>query len=91
MARTQQEVAELVMKIFDRLSYQFDGKAQVEDAIILVELSDPDDTVTLENGREVPASIVILESTSDRLVVQAGIMKFAQELMYDRSDDPDEE
>ena len=86
MARSREEVAELVMKVFDRLADQFGGTAQVEDAMILVELSDPEDTVTLEDGREVPASIVILESTSDRLVVQAGIMKFAQELMYDRDD-----
>ena len=91
MARTQQEVAELVMKVFDRLNEQFDGKAQVEDAIILVELSDPSDTVILEDGREVPASIVILECTSDRLVVQAGIMRFAQELMYDRADEGGDE
>jgi len=90
MARSQQEVAELVMKVFDRLDSQFEGRAQVEDAMILVELSDPDDTVTLEDGSEVPASVVILECTTDRLVVQAGIMKFADELMYDRDDGEEE-
>jgi hypothetical protein len=89
--RTREDVAELVMKIFDRLGDQFPG-TNVEDAIILVELSDPDDKITLDDGREVPSTLVLLECTSDRVVVQAGIMDFAQKLMYERGAvDPDDD
>lgn len=83
--RTREEVAELIMKLYDRLDTQFDG-AEVLDAVLMVELSDPEDTVTVEDGtddgREVPETIVLLESTSDRLVIQAGILEFARRTMF---------
>jgi len=54
---------------------------------------DEEDTVTLNDGtdREVPATIVLLESTSDRLVVQSGIIEFARNVMYERGDEDDDD
>jgi hypothetical protein len=78
MAATREQVAELVMKIFDRLEKEFPN-APVEDALILVELSDKEDLVELEDGREVPATVVLCESTTDRVVIQGGIIEFARQ------------
>jgi len=91
--RTPAEIGELVAKIFDRLDSQFDGKAKIEDAVLIVEVVDEEDTVTLNDGtdREVPATIVLLECTSDRLVVQSGIIEFARNVMYERGDEDDDD
>lgn len=82
------------MKIYDRLQHQF-PEGQVEDALLLVEISDPNQKVTIEEGpgieREVPETIVLSESTTDRLVVQVGIMDFAHKLMYPSGYDEEEE
>lgn len=83
--RSREEVAELVMKVFDRLDSQFEG-AHVIDAVLAVEIEDPEDKIQLEDGtpegREVPSTIVLLESTSDRLVIQSGIIEFARRTMF---------
>lgn len=84
MARTQAEIGELAAKIFDRIPEEFPG-CVVEDAILLVELSDPDDVT--DEGK--PATLVALECTSDRSVVQVGLLEFARRLMF-LSDDPEE-
>ena len=75
--RTRQEVSELVMKIFDRLEKEFPN-APVEDAVLLVELSDKEDLVELEDGRMVPATVVLAECTTERVTVQDGILDFAR-------------
>jgi len=89
MPRDRAEIGELIAKIYDRLDDQFEGKAKIEDAVLIVEVSDDEDTVTLDDGtgREVPATIVLLECTSDRLIVQAGILEFAREVMLNRAED----
>lgn len=74
---TRAEVGELIGKIFDRLEQEFPG-ATVNDALILVELSDPEDIVVADgDGHDVPATIVLLECTTDRAVVQEGLISFA--------------
>jgi len=83
--RSREEVAELVMNLYDRLDTQFDG-AQVLDAVLVVELEDPEFTVNVEDGteegRDVPETIVLMESTTDRLVIQAGMVEFARRTMF---------
>lgn len=79
--RSREEVAELIMKVFDRLEGEF-SDAQVVDAVLIVEVDEPSMRVELEDGREVPETVVLLESTSDRLVVQGGILEFARRTMF---------
>lgn len=92
MPRSRQEIGELVAKLFDRLDAQFDGEVEINDALLLVELTDPGDVIELNDstGREVPATIVALESTSDRLVIQAGIMEFARDTLMQAEDGDDD-
>lgn len=73
----KEQVAELVMKVFDRLEKEF-PHCEVMDAVLAVELSDPEDMETLDDHteREVPATIALLESTTDRTTVQEGILRF---------------
>jgi hypothetical protein len=88
MAVTQEQIGELVAKIFDRLDSQHQG-AEIMDAIVLVELSDPTDTVVLDDGfgREAPATEIMLEATTDRVTVQEGILRFALRGGFDEGDD----
>jgi hypothetical protein len=87
MARERTEIAELIAKIYDRLEQQFDGKLEINDAILLVETTDPTEDIELEDGRTVNPTLVLLECTSDRVVVQAGILTFAVEtILYGRGD-----
>jgi hypothetical protein len=79
--RSRAEIGELIAKIYDRLDSQFNGKVEIADAVLLVELTDNDDLVTYDDGREVPATIVLLESTSDRVIVQGGIIEFARRVI----------
>lgn len=77
VTRTREEVVELVMKLWDRLeSGEFEGMP-VLDAVLLVELDDPDDT------------IVIAEATTERATVQLGILKFAIDHGVDVEEDDD--
>lgn len=77
--RDRTEIAELVGKIFDRLEEQFDGKLEINDALLLVETTDPTEEIVIEDGRTVHPTLVLLECTSDRVIVQAGILTFAVE------------
>ena len=79
--RSKEEVGELVMMIYDRLEKQF-SNCEVMDAVLLVELSDPDDMEELDDGsgREAPATIVLMESTTDRSTIHAGILDLANSL-----------
>ncbi len=89
MARTQAELGELIAKIFDRLNGQFD-EASIEDAVLLVEVSDPNETYEGEDGVTRLETIVLAESTSDRTTVQEGILAFAKRNLYGVPDDDDE-
>lgn len=89
MAVTREQVAELVMKVFDRLEEEEFKGCVVEDAVILVELSDQEDKIDL-GGRLVPATVILLECTSDRATVQAGIMDFAQKAMFQEGGEEDD-
>lgn len=86
MGRERAEVGELVARAYDRFESQFEGRAEIFDAVLLVEISDPEDTVTDDNGREVPATIVMLECTSDRVIVQSGIVEFARRTLIGGGD-----
>lgn len=77
------DIGELVAKIFDRLPDEFPG-CSIESAMILVELSDPDDRID-----DMPATLVMLECSSDRSVIQAGLLEFSRRLLF-RADDPEE-
>lgn len=82
MSRTRAEVGELAAKAFDRLERDFPG-CQIEDALLAVELSDPDDTRPDDgDGHPAPATVIVLESTTDRSVVHAGIVAFVQANMF---------
>lgn len=90
MARTQAELGELVAKIFDRLSTQFHD-ATIEDAVLLVEISDPEHSYVDERGETKMETIIFVESTSDRVTVQEGIMAFAKRNIYGGVEDDDED
>lgn len=79
MSRSQAEIGELVARIYDRLeSEEFGPDTKIEDAMLLVEITDPEETIDLGEGRKsVPATQIMLEGTSDRLTIQAGIIEFA--------------
>ena len=82
MSRTPAEVGELTALIFDRLERQFpDG--EIVDALLLVEITDPNDLMDTddETGRKVPSTAVMAECTSDRVVVQHGIIRFADKTL----------
>lgn len=83
MERDRAEVGELVATIFDRLDAEFGGRAKVLDAVLLVEVTDEEDTVVLDDSteREVPATIIMLESTTDRTTIHEGIIHFALRVM----------
>jgi hypothetical protein len=93
---SKEDVAELTMKVFDRLEKQFPN-APVQDAILLVELSDLEDMQELDDdtGREAPATIVLMESTTDRSVIHEGILRFGLKLSWndpmESIDDEDDE
>lgn len=84
--RSREEVAELVMRIFDRLESTFEG-AHVIDAMLLVEIDTGERVTNSEdpNYEEIP-TVVLRESTSHRGTVDRGIMQFAQEFMYEQID-----
>lgn len=92
MPRSRAEVGELAAKIFDRLEH-ISESAEIQDALLLVEVIDPDETITVDDntpsGREIPMTVVLVEGTTDRVVVQAGIIDFAKELLYTRAEDDD--
>jgi hypothetical protein len=94
MARTRAEIGELIGKIFDRLDH-LSANAEIVDALLLVEIRDNDDTIKIDDntpeGRDIPATMVMVEGTTDRVVVQAGIIDFAKELLYTRAEEDDEE
>jgi hypothetical protein len=91
MARTQSDIGELVARIFDRLSESYPN-AIIEDAMVVVEVSNPDDSIILDEGtsyeKEVSATTVMLESTTARVTVQVGMLQLGHEtLAMDASDD----
>ena len=94
MARSREDVGELTMRIFDRLEHQFPG-CEVADALLMVEVVDLDDTVTVEDGtdegREAPATVMMLEGTTDRLVVQVGMIEFVRRTLFPRDDEVDDD
>ena len=75
MSATREEVAELVMKIFDRLEQDEYKNCIVEDAIILVELTDRGE------GGEDDETVMVMEGTTDRSTVQFGMFEFAARSM----------
>lgn len=83
MARDRAEIGELAAKIFDRLDSEFEG-ASVVDAMLLVEI-DTGEKVTLNEGnpheREVAPTVVMLESTEDRLTIQVGIIDYCRDVI----------
>ena len=72
MSATREEVAELVMKIFDRLEQDEYKDCIVEDAIILVELTD--------RGED-DETVMVMEGTTERSTVQFGMFEFAARSM----------
>jgi hypothetical protein len=95
MALTKADIGELVAKIFDRLSESYPNGI-IEDAMVIVEVSNPDDTIVLDEGKsyekEVPSTNVMLESSTERVTVQVGMMQLAHEtLAMDVSDDSEGE
>jgi hypothetical protein len=80
MNRTPAEIGELVAKVFDRLPQQF-PEGTIVDALLLVEITDPTDLVDTDDGtdRQVPTTAIMAECTSDRVVVQTGIVEFARQ------------
>lgn len=94
MARELSEVGELVAKIYDRVELQFPG-CEVIDALIIVEVDTKERVLVedgTEEGREYTPTVVMLEATADRLVVQAGMIDFAHKTLYRASylDDDDD-
>jgi len=80
--RTRAELGELVVNIFDRLNTEFDGKLEVNDALLLIEATDPSDD---------RATVVLLECTSDRVVIQSGILEFARRTVIGHGEDDEDE
>lgn len=75
-------------KVFDRLGNQF-TEATIEDAVLLVEVSDPGHTYTDESGATKRETIVLAESTSTRVTIQEGILAFSSRNLYGVAEDDD--
>lgn len=92
MAVTREQIGELVAKIFDRLEHENFKDMEIMDAVLVVELSDTEDSarVDADTDREAPATVVLLESTTDRTTVQEGILRFALILGHGAGPEDDE-
>jgi len=75
--KSKADVGELVGRLFDRLPEEFPGM-EIQDAMLLVELHDPDDP---------DATLVTIECTSDRITVRSGILEFGQKTLWAHEND----
>ena len=90
MAREPTEIAELIAKVFDRLEGQF-ADAKVLDAVLLVEIDTGEKITDEDTGREFTPTVVLLESTADRMTIQAGIIDFCRETLLGGDGDDDDD
>ena len=76
---TQADLGELIAKLFDRLPEEFPG-CEIQDALILVELHDPEDP---------DATMVTIECSNDRVTVRSGMLEFGKRTLWAHEDDAD--
>lgn len=84
MSRTREELGDLVLRAFDALDSESEERAEVEDAVLLLEMKDDDPEYGL-------ITRIRMFSTSERPVIQRGIIDMAQESEdWSMEEDPEE-